>query len=793
MNPFLELAGIAQPWQEVTLPHDSLIEQDRSPGSVLNGRTGYYPSGAFEYVKTFTAPSGYRDGRVEVQFDGVYRHATVYVNGSFAGHRPSGYAPFRFRIDHLLKDGDNDIRVECRAHEDSRWYSGAGIYRDVTLLTGGPLSLAADGVRITTREADAERAVLDVAATVQNDSRVLRKARLAVDMVGPTGAVVASADVPVSARPAQATLVRQRMTLAAPDRWSPENPALYTCRLRLVVDSDEVDTVNTTFGIRLVQWDAIDGLRINGEVVKLRGGCIHHDNGVLGTAAIARAEERRVEILKAAGFNAIRSSHNPISSAMLDACDRLGLLVMDEAFDTWNTPKSEFDYSLDFSTWWREDLAAMVIRDYNHPSVILYSIGNEIPELGLAWDSQLGRDMVELVKTLDETRPVTNGVNLFMTFQHDIRIRKNLPEGVTPDVGINTLMSQLAETGEAGVITTEPVTERVDESLSILDVAGYNYATARYEFDMQLHPQRLIVGTEADVKNLEGTWELVMSHPRVIGDFTWTAWDYIGEVGIARPRTDEDGAGFMGPFPWRLAGIGDIDICGRRRALSFYRETVWGLRDTPYIAVHRPDSAGPPRSGWGWADAIDNWSWPGFEGQTVKVDVYADADEVELVCNGESLGRTKVGEERRYIASFETSYVPGELSAVAFRGGQQVGQTVLSTADPDVVVKVVPDREVVHADDRDLAFVDISLADSRGTVHVLQDRPITVTVTGAGRLQGLGSAQPKSDNKYTDNSCDTFAGRALAVVRPTGAGNIIVTVEAPDCAPVTTTIIASKD
>ena len=786
-NPFLETGGAARPWVEVTLPHDSLIGEERTPDNLPP--TAFYPDGAFEYIKTFTAPEGYRDGRVEVEFDGIYRQAAIYVNGSFAGQRPSGYTPFRVRIDQFLKDGTNELRVECRTHNDSRWYSGAGIYRDVTLLVGGPVHITANGVRITTRYADAERAVLDIATSVHNESGNLRQARLSLDIVNAGGGVVVSAEVPLTARPNATTVVRQRMTVPAPDRWTVDNPSLYSCRARLVCDGDEVDSVDTTIGIRTLEWDAIDGLRINGESVKLRGGCIHHDNGPLGSAAIARAEERRVEILKSAGFNAIRSAHNPISSAMLDACDRLGMLVMDEAFDTWTVPKADFDYALDFPTWWRDDLTAMVTRDYNHPSVIMYSIGNEIPEAGLPWDSQLGRDLVEHVKSIDDSRPVTNGLNLFMTFAADVRTMKNAPPGVTPDVGINTLMTQLAEAGEDAIVVSDVVTDRVDEALSILDIAGYNYAEARYELDMQRHPQRLIVGTEADLTDLEGTWDLVTTYPRVVGDFTWTAWDYLGEVGIARSANDGS-QGFLGPFPWRLAGVGDIDITGRRRPLSYYRETVWGLRDEPFIAVHRPDSDGPLRTGWAWSDSIDSWSWPGFEGQTVKIDVYVDADEVELLGNDEMIERAKVGEQRRYIASFETTYVPGDLTAVAFRAGREVGRTTLRTAGTDVCLSVASDRDVLSAQPDDLAFVEIALADQAGNVHVLHDRPITVTVSGSGVLQALGSADPKSTNNYTDTTCDTFDGRALAVVRPTGAGCITLTVEAPDCDPLIVSITA---
>jgi hypothetical protein len=790
VSSFLEQTGSAHPWREVTLPHDALIGAERSADHRPGALTGFYPGGVFEYVKTFPAPQGYRDGRVELEFDGVYRDAVIFVNGVFAGQRPNGYVPFRVRIDPFLRPGDNEIRVECRNHLDSRWYAGAGIYRDVSLLVGGPVHIEAGGVRVSTPDVDDDRAVVDVVTTLQNDSRDLSPARLLVELVDHNGRLVAEADVPVTVQPNATAVVRQRLTVPKPVRWSLVSPVLYTCRTRLTRNEEPADAVDTPFGIRTLQWDAIHGLRLNGQAVKLRGGCVHHDNGVLGAATFRRAEERRVERLKAAGYNAIRSAHNPVSSAMLAACDRVGMLVLDEAFDCWTSPKMDFDYSLDLPTWWREDLGAMVRRDYNHPSVIMYSIGNEIPEVGSPWGAQLGRDMVELVKRLDPTRPVTNGVNPYFAFQADVRAMKDAAPGASDDVGINTLMTQLTGAGPAAV-ASEAVTERIDESMALLDIAGYNYAEARYELDLERHPQRLLLGTEADTKKIETIWELVTRHPRVLGDFSWTAWDYIGEAGIGRVSVDADDTSFVGGFPWRLSNAGDIDITGRRRAVSYYRETVWGLRSEPFVAVHRPGSSGIGATPWAWNDTIDSWSWHGHEGQPIVVDVYSDADEVELVCNGTVVGRVEVGKERRYLARFETTYVPGELVAVALRAGESQGHARLLTAGDELQLSVTPDRAELMAADGELSFVDICLVDAEGTTQVSRDLGLTVTVTGAGVLQGLGSADPTSRDDYTGTTCTTFDGRALAVVRPTGVGDIAVRVEASGCEPVAVTLHAT--
>src|SRR3984957_3835406 len=416
VSPFSELSGAAAPYQPVTLPHDALIGQDRVPPdghAQLDGGAGaYFPGGAFEYRKTFAVPEERRGRRVLVEFEGVYRDAMVYVNGDYAGQRPYGYSLFRIDAGRFLRFGrDNQIRVEARAHRDSRWYTGAGIYRDAWLLTGGLVRIGPDGVRVTTPDIDAERAVVEVATRVENDSIEIRTPRIVTEIRDPAGRVVAADISRVSVLPGEPATARQRLYVRAPALWSPESPALYSAHVIVTDENGEADAETVIFGVRSLRLDPERGLRINGETVKLRGACVHHDNGVLGAATFARGEERRVQILRDAGFNAIRMSHHPMSKAMLNACDRLGVLVMDEAFDMWTSAKSDFDYSLHFSQWWERDIEAMVAKDVNHPSVILYSIGNEIPETGSAAGAAWGRRLAEKVRSLDGTRYVTNAIN----------------------------------------------------------------------------------------------------------------------------------------------------------------------------------------------------------------------------------------------------------------------------------------------------------------------------------------------------------------------------------------------
>src|ERR1700722_5624094 len=648
VSPFSELVGAAAPYRPVTLPHDALIGQERvAPDDRAQsdgGAGAYFPGGAFEYRKTFFVPEEHRGSRILVEFEGVYRDAMVYINGDYAGQRPYGYSLFRIDADRFLRFGrDNQIRVEARAHRDSRWYTGAGISRDAWLLTGGLVRIGPDGVRVTTPDIDAELAVVEVATRVENDSIEIRTPRIVTEIRDPAGRVVAADVSRVSVLPGEPATARQCLYVRAPALWSPESPALYSAHVIVTDENGEADAETVIFGVRSLRLDPERGLRINGETVKLRGACVHHDNGVLGAATFARGEERRVQILRDAGFNAIRMSHHPMSKAMLNACDRLGVLVMDEAFDMWTSAKSDFDYSLGFPQWWERDLEAMVSKDVNHPSVILYSIGNEIPETGSPAGAAWGGRLAEKVRSLDGTRYVTNAINGMLAALDDLAAMRSQPrEGA----GLNALMADPADMMNA-ISCADAVTRRTSESFSLLDVAGINYAEARYNLDRDLFPNRIIVGSETFPTRIDGNWRLVKQYPNVIGDFTWTGWDYLGGAGIGRPQyaaTDGTRSSFNGPYPWLLAGCGDIDIPGHRRPASYYREIVFGLRDRPYLAVRRPEHHGKTWAGtpWAWSDSVASWTWPGSAGSPVTVEVYSDADEVELLLNGRSLGRKPV-------------------------------------------------------------------------------------------------------------------------------------------------------
>ncbi|MCJ1706004.1 glycoside hydrolase family 2 TIM barrel-domain containing protein [Rathayibacter sp. VKM Ac-2926] len=772
-GPFAAVQGGVDDSVAVTLPHDALRDAERSPDAVSKGGAAYYPGGAYSYVTTFEVPAEWAGKVVRLEVQGAYRHAMVFLNDEFAGNRADGFARFFVELTPFLRFGEtNTLRIEVRSGQDSRWYAGAGLHRPVLLHVDEAVHIETDGVRITTVRVEDDQAVVEVATSIVNRGLTTSSLTVATELTGPAGDVVESATTPVTVAPGRTALVRQRLYVQEPALWSVDSPALHSARTSIGVGDDVV----TVHGIRTVTVDPRKGLRINGETVLLRGACIHSDNGVLGAASIARAEERRIQLLKEAGFNAIRMAHNPASPSMLDACDRLGMLVMDEAFDMWVRGKTHRDYSLDFAQWWRADLESLVAKDYNHPSVILYSIGNEIVEVGTPHGAVLARDLAEHVRSLDPTRPVTNGVN------PTLAVLDELDSILASEQGLNELMGEAGAGMMAAIGSSDAVTRRTAESSAAVDVLGLNYADGRYASDAELFPQRVIVGSETFPSQIGELWPKVLANPNVIGDFTWTGWDYLGEVGIGATSYAEDPAAngaLEREYPYLTAWCGDLDITGWRRPASYYREIVFGLRSEPAIAVVRPARHGQTvtmQSPWAWSDSVDSWTWPGFEDSPVTVEVAADADEVALLLDGVEVGRSAVGAVRPMLASIETVYRPGTLTAVAYRSGSETGRSSLVSASGPAVLTATADRTSLRADDTDLAYVAIELRDAAGVLFTGADRLVSVAVEGAGVLAGFGSGAPATTERFDAASRTTFDGRALAVVRPTGPGPIAVLV-----------------
>ena len=756
-GPFAAAFGAAATPTPVRLPHDALRDEARSPDAPSGGASAYFPRGAYTYLKKFEVPADWMGRTVHLEIEGAYRRAQVFLNDELVANRADGYARFFVDLTPFLAFGStNRLRIEVRAGEDSRWYSGAGLHRPVSLHVAPSVHFVPDGIHVRTTRVEADQAVLLVTAEVRNRDTVTCTTRVRTEIFDASGTRVEYTSTPLTLTPGEQGKARQVFYIRSPHLWSPDSPSLY--RASVSIDDDVADI---PFGVRTVTVDPRQGLRINGEPTLLRGACVHHDNGPSGAAAIARAEERRVELLKAAGFNAIRAAHKPLSVAMLDACDRLGMLVIDENRNFGSSPEH------------LEQLRAMVRRDRNHPSVLMYSLGNEIAEVVTPHGARWTRRLAERVRELDDTRLVTISVNTALS------VIDELSEMIEAMGGLNAAQSDV-ETF-AAVDVSDAVTARTEESAAAVDVFGLNYAESRYPLDAALFPNRVIVGSETYPPEIGRLWPLVTASPNVLGDFTWTGWDYLGEVGIGSLQyaDDERASGaFEREYPYLSAWTGDIDITGWRRPISYYREIVYGLRIDPYIAVRRPqyrDRTIAKSTRWGWSDSLSTWTWPGFEHRPIVVEVYAAADEVVLTLDGIEIGRGTTGVERPRLAVIEATYQPGTLVAIALRAGVEVGRTVLTTAGGPKLTAAA-DRSALRAGDDDLAFIAIEWRDEVGELVTSVQRDVTVRVSGAGALAGMCSGNPATTERFDSPTWRTFDGRAIAIVRPVGAGPVSVVV-----------------
>lgn len=807
----------------VNLPHDAMLHEKRDPACINGKSTGYFPGGQYAYMKTFFAPEDWTKKSVFLEFEGVYHNAVVSVNGREAGRHPYGYTGFTVDLTELLVYGSEnviEVMVDTSGEPNTRWYSGAGIYRPVWLYVGEKIHIEIDGVQITTLSH--EPAVISV-KTLANGGFAQIEIRRENELI----AVASGNDV--------------QIMIPDAELWSADAPNLYDCRVLLQNDGRFVDEQKVRFGICHLEWNT-KGLFINGQETKLRGACIHHDNGILGACEYPAAARRRVRILKDAGFNAIRSAHNPLSRAMLEACDELGLYVMDELCDMWYEHKNRYDYATWFEEWHTADLTAMIQKDISHPSVIMYSIGNEVTETAEPGGITLTKEMTQLCHDLDATRPVTCGINMALNVMHfaGLGVYKPAPgEKVRPPEAKNpkalAVLGKMmearkaqaaksvgqqgqADTGAAGtaalgmqadagarqdgklvgseyfnkmMVTMKDQQQAVvkqdiakilsEDAYAVLDIAGYNYAITRYELDAQDYPDRISVGTETLPQKIYQNWQHVMACPYSIGDFIWTGWDYIGEAGVGIFCYDSVGEK-DGAYPDLLAGSGVIDILGDERPEVGLNRAVYGLTDQPTIGVEPLTHAGENHiiSAWRYSDAVRSWSWEGCENRDAEIIVYSGGETVELFQDGVSVGRQKLEECQ---TKFQTIYHPGALVAVAYDSdGRELGRDELRSARGKTKLSVMPDKLQMKADGQDLCYLNISLTGEDGIRKASVDRKLTLTVAGAGTLAGFGNAAPCTEESYTDHIHTTFYGRAQAVLRAgTEAGKIRVSVSAPDC------------
>lgn len=767
----------------VNLPHDAMLASGRTPNGTGGAPTGYFDGGSWTYEKQFDVPNDWASKRITFEFEGVYRDAMVYINGAFAGQWSNGYSSFYVEADPFLNYGaTNTIRVDARSREDSRWYPGAGLYRPVHLLVGELLHIPPTGLRVSTPDVDDELATVVVRTAITNKGAITRTVDLLLEIHNDAGERVATEKSRVTLLPNETLTSHQRTYVKEPSLWSPDTPSLYRATITLHSDTGTVDQASTIFGIRNVSVDPVRGLRLNGKTIKLRGAAVHHDHGVLGAAEFADAAARRVQRMKDAGFNAIRSAHNPISVAMLEACDRLGMLVFDEVFDMWSVSKSTDDYSRSFPEWWERDIDAIVAKDFNHPSVIMYSIGNEIIEAGTRHGARWGRLLAERTREQDPTRIVTHALQgMYMARDKVPELRAEVNQDSSTIRGLNDYLGQVTHLMNR-VMASELLGDRLLEPASMLDVVGLNYGDARYEVDQDKYPNRIYFNSESFPTHIDRLWKMVLERNNVLGDFTWTGWDFLGEVGTGRHVYPEDAQEHRAPYPWIAAVCGDIDLIGHRKPISYYREIVFGLTDVPYLAVRKPREDGyviEPKA-WTWSDVVPSWTWEVEAGTPMHVEGYASGDEVQYVLNGEVVATEKVGASRDYLTQATIPYQPGTLEIVSYRNGIEIGRRQLQTADAATKLTLAVDRDTLSANGEDLLHLEIGLVDADDRPNPLAEAEVTVSVEGPAILQGIGSADPASNGNFLGAATATYRGSALAVIRAGDKpGPVTITAKAP--------------
>lgn len=769
----------------VNLPHDAMIHRQRIKKLKNGSYTGFYPSGDYVYTKTLFGEEHYAEKKLILEFEGVYMDSKVSVNGEILGGHIYGYSNFYVDVtDHIRIGQDNEIRVEVHSGQvpNARWYPGNGIYRPVHLWMGEKEHIKLDGVYIRTLSIDPAVVEVTTEAEAGSDTQII------VEFWHEGTRVAAGQGAKV------------QLTVPEAKLWDAEHPNLYTAVVKLCRGDTVLDTAEETFGIRTLDWSAEKGLRVNGEEVKLRGGCVHSDNGILGACNFKSAEYRKVRIMKEAGFNAIRSAHNPISKYMLQACDELGMYIMDEAFDTWRDSNGMYGYPLHFENCWKDDLAKMVLKDRNHPSVLIYSTGNEISDTARPEGAELAGEMTELCHSLDISRPVCVCPNLFMNIMQNLGLKLSLGGGNAPSLDdVTDPMEESAEDSELGgsaainvLMMTGPMLmkalmrPKISEkgsglTFSKVDIAGYNYGEQVYKAHNKMVPDRIIVGSETHPPTIKRNWDLVMSSPAIIGDFMWTGWDYLGEVGVGRIEYGENTGVYIKPYPSVSAYTGAINLIGDRDLYSHLAAIVWGREKKPYIAVERLNHIGEKmhESHYRFSDAIPCWTWPGQEGKKGTVEVYSTGKSVELLQDGKSLGKKKL---KDCVAKFKTVYAPSKLEAISYdAAGKEIARSELRTADAETKLTMEVENPTIPADGETLAYINVSVTDNCGNLKMMDNQMISVEVTGAGVLQAVGSGSPLPEEAYDGNCCTTYQGRMQIIVRAgTEPGSIHVRISNPE-------------
>ena len=734
-------------WRNLDLPHDWSIEGKLDQKNPMSGAGGYFPAGIGWYRKKFNAPSTWQGKRITIYFEGVYMNSEVYINGKSLGIHPYGYTSFAYDLTpylNLNKENQIAVRVDNSQQKNCRWYSGSGIYRHVWMMVTDPVHFEQWNTVITTPIITPNKATVQIKTYIKNETKVLQTLVLNTRLKDQKSQYAGNSEVKVELAANEGKEITQTISVTNPKLWTPETPFLYQARLQLTQGTKTIDLFQNTFGLRSIKFTPENGFQLNGKTLKINGGCMHHDNGCLGAAAYDRAEERRVELLKSAGFNAVRTSHNPPSEAFLNACDRLGMMVIDESFDGWKESKTANDYGLVFNEWWQRDLAAMVKRDLNHPSIIMWSVGNEIIERKKPQALEITKMLVAAVHKMDPTRPVTSAMT---TWDKEWQI--------------------------------------FDPMFAAHDIAGYNYQLFRAPSDHERAPSRVIVQTESYPREAFQNWDMVQTHDYIIGDFVWTALDYLGESGIGRwyYPGETPGEHWLADFyPWHGAYCGDIDLIGWRKPISHYRNLLWNSTEKLFMAVREPnpDNGVIKETLWSVWPTWDSWTWPGHEGKEIQAEVYSKYSSVRLYLNDKLIGEQPTTREQQFKATFTLPYAQGMLKAVGVENNKEMEATSLKTASETAKIKLTADRLKIMANGQDLSFVSIELTDQKGNLQPNAENRLQFSVNGPGVIAAVDNANLKDLDSYVGTSRKAWHGRAMAVIKSAhSAGDIQLTVSTP--------------
>lgn len=731
-------------WRIVNLPHDWSIEHSISEKVPAGNDGGYRVAGIAWYRKELMVPASLKGEKVYLYFEGVYMNSSIYVNGQLIGGHPYGYTSFFCDATSAIIPGKKNVvavRVDNSQQKNCRWYSGSGIYRHVWLIHTPKVHIENWGVAVHTPQVSASQATVQVKTMLNNETSVDKEVKVTVKVADAEDAV---STVIIPARGKKEVI--QKLKVSHPKLWDINAPNLYDAHISILDNDKIIDTYSQSFGIRTIHY-SVKGFFLNGRKLELNGGCVHHDNGILGAAAFDRAEFRKVQMMKSAGFNALRTSHNLPSEAFLEACDRLGMLVIDEAFDGWRESKTPHDYATLFDKYWQQDIEGMVLRDLNHPSIIAWSIGNEVIE----------RKKIEVVATAHK-------------LASKIREYDNRP-----------ITSALAAWDSDWDI--------YDPLAAELDITGYNYMIHKHAEDHQRVPDRVMWQTESYAKDTYRNWSLVHDFDYIIGDFIWTGIDYLGESGIGRWWYDGDVPGEhyeRSLYPWHAAYCGDIDLTGWRKPISHYRNLLYNDTEKLYMAVREPDGYyGKIRTGlWTAYPTWESWNWPGYEGKDIEVEVYSKYPIVRLYLDDKLVGEKGIGREMEMKAVFSLPFKPGTLKVEGVENGVVKDTKMLSSASEPVAIRTKVENREMKADGADLSFVQIEIVDREGRVCPNASVELEAIVTGSGELAALGNADIKDPDTYVDQIHKTWKGRALAVVRSTKkAGKVKLTIKSKGLKP----------